>query len=114
MIASEWDIVETFLAEKLLTEELTASDAVVRTCKSYRLVSVHYLALSLASAASALKSEWALGTHNDDTRLIDLHEVIIGLTVDLAVLELSGRRAHTCADLLEHWKAERDPLFLVT
>lgn len=114
MAAGEWDTVEAFFAEKLYAEKLPASDALVQTCKAHPFASVQHLVLSLSSAATTLKSEWADGPYCDLLGLLSLHEAIIGLAIDLAGLELTGRPAKTCADLLEFWKHSKDPLFKVS
>ena len=113
MGAGEWDALEVFFAEKLYAEGLNASDAVVQTCNAHPRASVQNLVLALTSAASALKLEWKTDTHRDLVKLLDLHDAIIGLTIDLAALELIGKAAGNCGDLLKHWNAESDPLFRV-
>ena len=108
MGVGEWDALEAFFVEKLYSEGLNANDAVVETCDAYPFASVHNLALALTSAAAALKLEWKTGTHRDLVKLLDLHDAIIGLMVDLAALELTSKAAKNCGDLLKHWKSEKD------
>lgn len=113
MAAGTWDIVESFFAERLLVKNQSANDAVVQTCRCFPLTSPHYLALALSSSASALKSEWISDSNSEVKKLISLHEAIIGLMIDMAALELSGKRAEVCADLLAYWANNNDQLFRV-
>ena len=113
MVTGEWDALESFVAETLYAEGLIACDAVVKTCDAHHSASVHTLVLALASAASAFKFEWKNGAQEDLVKLLDLHEALFGLAINLAGLELSGKSVANCGDLLDYWHMERDPQFRV-
>ena len=111
--AQDWDALEAFSVDQFFVDRSAAAEAVVETCRTFPHASVQYIVLALASTASVLKAEWQSGSYGEQTKLLEIHEAIIGLSIDLAALELTGSQATLCKDLLAQWAVSHDEMFLV-
>ena len=108
-----WDSLEVSLAESILRDRKLARSAVVNACQDNRSAKVPNLTLALASMAAVLEEEWLSGTVAEQEQLLDVYRTMIGLSADLAYLELADVKREKCSDLLAFWQKTKDKFFVV-
>ena len=106
-----WDSIESFLAELLLVEKISARKAVPEACRQFRELPVGYLVLSLASAASVFDTGQLTLASKDPKRALELFRAATMVASDVAMYEILGRKLENCGQLLEYWRATEETYF---
>lgn len=111
MSVGAWDVLEAHLAELIFDQGLPVRKAIPTACQTYPETSVHYLVLSLSSAASALEDGWPLEDRINPRNLLDLYRAAAAVASDIAMHDILGQRCETCGQLLEYWRTTPDQFF---
>lgn len=106
-----WDDLEAHLAELIFGQCIPVRRAIPAACVTHRDASVHYLVLTLASAASAMEDTWPIADALNQRNLLDLYRASAAVSSDIAMHALLGRDCTTCGQLLTHWIAQTDQYF---
>ena len=106
-----WDALEAYLAELIFDQGISVRRAIPKACHGHADTSVHYLVLTLASAASAMEDTWAIAHHLNQRNLLDLYRASAAVASDIAMHGLLGNECDTCGQLLTHWQTGTDPYF---
>ena len=111
MSVGAWDVLEAHLAELIFDQGLPVRKAIPTACQTYPETSVHYLVLSLSSAASAIEDGWPLEDRMNQRNLLDLYRAAAAVSSDLAMHDILGQRCDTCGQLLDYWRTTPDQFF---